>query len=65
MYRLEGDGVRQEATLLPVAGRFDVVVAGGGPAGLGAAVAAARQGAATLLIERYGFLGGTATGAMM
>ncbi|MHB1006402.1 MAG: FAD-dependent oxidoreductase [Chloroflexota bacterium] len=65
MYRLEGDGVRQEATLLPVAGRFDVVVAGGGPAGLGAAVAAARHGAATLLIERYGFLGGTATGAMM
>lgn len=37
---------------------FEVVVAGGGPAGIGAAVAAARRGAKTLLLERYGFLGG-------
>jgi hypothetical protein len=41
------------------------VVAGGGPAGLGAAIGAARQGASTLLIERNGCLGGTATAAMM
>src|SRR5512135_3578547 len=36
----------------------DVLVAGGGPAGLGAALGAARQGAKTLLVERMGFLGG-------
>jgi len=39
----------------------DVVVAGGGPAGLGAAVAAARAGASVVLCERYGFLGGNMT----
>ena len=39
----------------------DVVVAGGGPAGLGAALAAARLGARVVLCERYGFLGGNLT----
>jgi hypothetical protein len=39
----------------------DVVVAGGGPAGLGAALAAARVGARVVLCERYGFLGGNLT----
>lgn len=42
------------------AGRYDVVVCGGGPAGFVAAVAAARQGAKTAIVERYGFLGGMA-----
>ena len=46
-----------------VFGTFDVVVLGGGPAGIAAAVAAARGGAATLLVERYGFLGGMGTAA--
>lgn len=41
----------------------DVVVAGGGPAGLGAALAAARAGARVVLCERYGFLGGNFTTA--
>ncbi|WP_176084683.1 FAD-dependent oxidoreductase [Martelella sp. HB161492] len=41
----------------------DVVVAGGGPSGLIAALAAARAGAKTTLVERYGFLGGMATAA--
>jgi hypothetical protein len=39
----------------------DVCVAGGGPAGLGAALAAARHGARVCLLERYGFLGGNFT----
>jgi hypothetical protein len=45
--------------------RYDVVVAGGGSAGIAAAVAAAREGARTLLVERYGFLGGMATAGMV
>jgi hypothetical protein len=42
-----------------------VVVVGGGPAGVSAAVAAARNGAETVLIERYGHLGGMATGGLV
>jgi hypothetical protein len=44
---------------------YDVLVVGGGNAGCAAALAAARNGAHTLLVERYGFLGGTATAAMV
>ena len=44
---------------------YDVLVAGGGNAGCAAAIAAARSGARTLLVEKYGFLGGTATAAMV
>lgn len=44
---------------------YDVVVVGGGAAGLASAVTAARAGARTALIERYGFLGGMATAAMV
>ena len=47
----------------PVHGEYDVVVLGGGPAGMAAAVAAARSGRKTLLVERYGFLGGMGTAA--
>lgn len=43
----------------------DVVVVGGGPGGVGSAVAAARSGARTVLIERYGHLGGMATGGLV
>ena len=45
----------------PVLGEFDVVVVGGGPAGLMAASAAARTGRSAVLLERYGFLGGAGT----
>ncbi|MHB1413698.1 MAG: FAD-dependent oxidoreductase [Chloroflexota bacterium] len=64
-YRIEQGRVWEEAREIPVAGEFDVLVAGGGPSGMGAAVGAARQGAKTLLIERNGFLGGVATATMM
>jgi hypothetical protein len=46
-----------------VVGEFNVIVLGGGPAGITAAVAAARAGQTVLLIERYGFLGGMGTAA--
>ncbi len=49
---------------LPEIGSYDVVVAGSGSAGATAAIAAARTGASTLLIERYGFLGGISTGVL-
>jgi hypothetical protein len=45
--------------------RHQVIVSGGGPAGIGAAIAAARAGAGVLLVERYGFLGGMATTALV
>jgi len=48
-----------------VVGDYDVVVCGGGPSGFVAAISAARCGKKTALIERYGFLGGTATGGMV
>ena len=43
----------------------DVLVVGGGPAGIGAAVGAADAGARVVLAERYGFLGGNATAALV
>ncbi|HJX13946.1 MAG TPA: FAD-dependent oxidoreductase [Dehalococcoidales bacterium] len=48
-----------------VACEADVVVVGGGPGGIGAAVSAARNGASTVLIERYGVLGGMGTGGLV
>ena len=43
----------------------DVVIVGGGPAGIAAAIAAGRQGVRTVLVERYGFVGGMSTAAMV
>ena len=48
-----------------LAAETDVLVVGGGPAGIGAALGAARAGARTVLVERYGFLGGNATAALV
>jgi len=50
---------------LPVYGHFDTVVVGGGTAGWSAAVASARNGASTLVIEQFPFFGGTATASLM
>ncbi|HOJ41038.1 MAG TPA: FAD-dependent oxidoreductase, partial [bacterium] len=48
---------------IPVREKVDVLVAGGGPAGIAAAISAARLGVRTMLVERYGYLGGMITGS--
>jgi hypothetical protein len=63
--RLADGVVHEPARDIPIHADVDVLVAGGGSAGWHAAVAAARQGARTLLIERHGTLGGTMTNAMV
>ena len=57
--------VIEKAREAPIVHAPDVLVIGAGPAGIGAAVAAARGGAKVLLVERYGFLGGNLTAAMV
>ncbi len=54
-------GVFELRRTIPEVDAYDVVVVGAGMAGVGAAVAAAEQGARTLLIERFAQLGGMAT----
>lgn len=55
------ESVRLPERQIPVFREVDVLVCGGGPAGVGAALAAARNGASVLLIEQRGYLGGMAT----
>ena len=59
------DYISEPARDIPVIAEADVVVLGGGPAGIAAATAAARGGARTIMLERYGFLGGMGTAAMV
>ncbi len=55
--------IQEPARHTPVLAEVDVLVLGGGPAGIAAAASAASTGARTLLVERYGFLGGMGTAA--
>lgn len=61
---IEGKVIQPE-TEIPVIETVDVIVVGGGVAGFSAAVAAAREGVSTILIERYGYLGGMVTGGLV
>lgn len=54
-----------ETNQIPVIADVDVLVCGGGPAGIGAAIRAARLGASTMIVESLGCLGGIATSGMM
>lgn len=56
---------QEPAKQLPIVAETEVLVAGGGPAGIGAALGAARAGAKTMLIENANCLGGMATSGMM
>lgn len=53
--------IKEPAREVPIKDEFDVIVVGGGPAGIGAAIASARNGARTLIIEESNCLGGLAT----
>ena len=61
----EAKTVTEPSREIPVLREADVVVVGGGPGGCAAAITAARQGAKTILVERYGHLGGMATGGLV
>ena len=50
---------------IPISRDVDVIIIGGGPAGLVAAIASARNAARTTLVEQFAYLGGTATAALM
>ncbi len=65
MKQAQGQTIMEPARRVPVYGTCDVLVVGGGPAGFAAAVAAAREGADVVLAERYGHLGGLATGGLV
>jgi 2-polyprenyl-6-methoxyphenol hydroxylase-like FAD-dependent oxidoreductase len=54
-----------ETLTTPVAGRYDIIVAGSGPAGFAAAITAGRMGARTLLLEQTHAVGGIATSGLM
>lgn len=55
----------QNRTPVPILKEYDVVVCGGGPSGFIAAIASARSGAKTALVEKNAFLGGMATGGLV
>jgi hypothetical protein len=60
-----GNIYREPEKELNVYGNYDVIVVGGGPAGFAAALSCVRNGAKTIIIERFAFFGGTATASLM
>ena len=60
-----GDALVERERAIPIAGKSDILVCGGGPAGIGAALAAARTGASVQLIELAGCLGGVWTAGLL
>ncbi len=62
---IASDWIDEPGERVPVAARADLVVVGGGPAGIGAAVSGARNGLKVALLERYPYLGGLASGGMV
>ena len=64
--RLEANGwLKQPSREIPVIAEADLVVLGGGPSGVAAAVNAARMGVKVILLERYSYLGGLWTGGLV
>ena len=59
------DTIAEPEGQIPIVRRADLVVVGGGPAGIAAAVAGARSGLSVTLLERYAYLGGLASGGMV
>ena len=55
--------ITEPSRMVPVVAETDVLVVGSGPGGLSAALAAAREGVETMLIERFGCFGGNITQA--
>ncbi len=63
--RFTGKTITEAAREIDICREADVAVVGGGPGGIASALAAARSGADTVLVERYGHLGGMATGGLV
>lgn len=62
---LKAKTIHETARDINIFAEADVLVVGAGPAGVTAAITAAREGASTILVERYGCLGGMATGGLV
>ncbi len=63
--KLRGEWFVEEAREIPVVAGYDVIVCGAGPAGFAAALAAARSGASTALLEVHGCVGGIWTAGLL
>jgi hypothetical protein len=57
--------IRLKPADIPLQGNYDVIVCGGGPAGIAAAITAGRSGAKTCLVEHHGYLGGIWTAGLL